>query len=75
MISKGTFNRYVTLNLTFFRPSSPFVTSCNDHFRPLSYRNLTNLRYPLIKLDISDLQNLTKLGKKITFFADDTHLL
>ena len=30
---KVNINRYVTLNLMFFRPA-PFVTVCNDHFGP-----------------------------------------
>ena len=41
-----TFYCYVTLNLTFLRPPSPVVTVCHGHFRPPSYRYVTDLRYP-----------------------------
>ena len=63
----------------FFRPPPHFVTICNNHLRPplhlLLLRNRFEIPPSLMNSDISVLQRITKLDKKITFVTDYNHLL
>ena len=75
--AKETSNGYVTLNLMFL-DSHRFKTVCNNHFWPslLPLCNKFEIPQPPDKLrHYIILQRITKLGKKITLFTDDTHLL
>ena len=77
LTSSELLNRYVELSMTFFR-LPPLCNGLEQSFPTplLLLPNKFDVTLPLlIKSDTSVRQRITKLGKKIIFFTDSTHLL